>query len=209
MSRAGNVFTLFAWVWMVVGPVVVYSILGLIDIVERPLSVRLAGFTVILVVGFGPFVVVLLMMSFHGRRLASLRPFRWLLATTQPGASLDPDGIELCSPAAGCRRFTWDQIARMEPTIEWRRGSFVEGSPALDLTGPDGRVLFRVPPSIYERLEPAGSKRWWSRPLTLAEYVVVMRPDQFALLDTHPGWPHYWFRPVQASTDRGQATGAI
>src|SRR6266508_3153745 len=145
MSRAGNVFTLFAWVWMVVGPVVVYSILGLIDIVERPLSVRLAGFTVILVVGFGPFVVVLLMTSFHGRRLASLRPFRWLLATTQPGASLDP----------------------------------------------------------------AGSKRWWSRPLTLAEYVVVMRPDQFALLDTHPGWPHYWFRPVQASTDRGQATGAI
>jgi hypothetical protein len=115
MSRAGNVFTLFAWVWMVVGPVVVYSILGLIDLVERPLSVRLAGFTVMLVVGFGPFVVMLLMMSFHGRRLASLRPFRWLLATTQPGASLDPD-VSSCArlgPAAvalpGIRSPAWSQ----------------------------------------------------------------------------------------------------
>jgi hypothetical protein len=196
-SRAGDIFFwITLLVWPLVALVVGFSVLPALDISYRdwPLFARLVVLVVILVVAYGPLAVSLLASSSIGRRVGRLRPLRWLLATTQPAARLDLDGIELCTPEAGCHRFRWDEIAGMAPTIAWRRGSFVEGWPTVDLTAPDGRVLLRVPESVYGRLKP---NNWRSGPRTLAEHVVVTRPDRFMFLDTDLRPPFYWFGPAQ------------
>lgn len=167
--------------------------LGIAD-PEAPLPARLAGFLLILVLAFTPLAIV-----YFPRRAAGLRPLRWLLAATQPGATLDGDGLEVCTPEDGCRRFRWEEVGAMEPDPAWLRGSFVEGYPVVDLTAPDGRVLFRVPGSVYANLEPIGS-RWRSGPRTLAEHVVVRRPDRYAFIDPTNYPPHFWFRLAHAST---------
>jgi hypothetical protein len=155
---------------------------------------------VVLVVVFGPVVI-----AYVPRRFARLRPFRWLLATPQPSASLDADGVDLCTPEDGCRRFAWEEIASLEPDPAWLYGSFVEGWPTVDLKAPDGRVLFRVPANLYGRLSPVGS-RWHSGPRTLAEHIVVTRPDRFTFLEQTHLPPHYWF-PARGA--RGRRSGIL
>jgi hypothetical protein len=190
LSRAGSISWFVAWPWTIVGLGIGYAGLDALHIVDRdaPLLLRVAGFVLILVFAFTPLAVI-----YFPRRPARLRPFRWLLAATQPGATLDREGLELCTPEDGCRRFRWDEIARLEPDPAWLRGSFVEGYPTVDLTSLDGRVLFRVPGTVYGYLDPIGS-RWRSGPRTLAEHVVVMRPDRYSFIDPLDAPPHFWFR---------------
>ncbi len=197
LSRAGTIFWIVAWPWTIVGLGIGYAGLEALHIVDRdaPLLLRVAGFILTLVFAFTPLAVI-----YFPRRPARLPPFRWLLAATQPGATLDGDGLEVCTPEDGCRRFRWEEVGAMEPDPAWLRGSFVEGSPVVDLTAPDGRVLFRVPGSVYASLEPIGS-RWRSGPRTLAEHVVVRRPDRYAFIDPTNNPPHFWFRLAHPPAD--------
>jgi hypothetical protein len=193
LSRAGNLSWYLAWPWMLAGPIAGYGVMQAIGIADRdaPLTVRLVGFLLILVLAFAPVAI-----AYFPRRAARLRALRWLLAATQPGATLDADGLEVCTPKDGCRRFRWEEVGAMEPDPAWLRGSFVEGYPIVDLTAPDGQVLFRVPGSVYANLEPIGS-RWRSGPRTLAEHVVVRRPDRYAFIDPTNYPPHFWFKLAQ------------
>jgi hypothetical protein len=190
LSRAGTLFWILSFAWLVVGPVVMFFVLRAVDLPgpDAPSFVGAGTVIVVLVVVFGPVVI-----AYVPGRFARLRPFRWLLATPQPSASLDADGVDLCTPEDGCRRFAWEEIASLEPDPVWLYGSFVEGWPTVDLKAPDGRVLFRVPASLYGRLSPVGS-RWHSGPRTLAEHIVVTRPDRFTFLEQTHLPPHYWFR---------------
>lgn len=192
LSRAGNLFILLAFVWAIAGQLVIVATLRSLGIPGEDASPLLlvAVFAVYLAVSFGP-----LLMAYVSRRAAHRLPFRWLLASPQPGARLNSGGIELCTPQDGCSRFNWNEIASLEPTHAWLEAKVVEVSPTLDLLSVDGRVLMRVPPSVYEELHPVGG-RWHSGPRTLAERVVAMRPDRFAVAGTKQDPPHYWFKLV-------------
>jgi hypothetical protein len=198
LSRAGNRFWFFGIAWVVLGPVVLAMVSRALDVPngEAPSLFRAITTLLSILVVLGPVVI-----AYFPRRFARLRPLRWLLAAPQPGASLDATGIELCTPEDGCRRYAWEEIASLEPDPAWLRGSFVEGWPIVDLKGSDGRVLYRVPASVYGELHPIGSK-WHSGPRTLAEHIVVRRPDRFAFLEPTHRPPHYWFRLAQDGAPR-------
>jgi hypothetical protein len=190
LSPTGKLFVLFGYAWVVVGPVVLYFVQRVFNLRVQEESPLVEAGALVLVLGFvlGP-----LGIAYFPRRFGRLRSFRWLLATPQPGARLDHDGLELCTPEDGCRRFLWDEIGSLEPDPAWLRGSLVEGWPTVDLKAPDGRALFRVRGSVYGQLDPVGG-RWHSGPRTLAEHVVVIRPDRFGFLEPTQLPPHYWFR---------------
>ncbi|HTC85690.1 MAG TPA: hypothetical protein VK656_03245 [Candidatus Acidoferrum sp.] len=128
--------------------------------------------------------------------MASHPWLRWLFTPGRPSATLDPKGLDICTPEGGCHRFAWDAIARMAPTQSWLAGSFVDGWPTVELTGPDGQTLLRVPASVYGRLRPKG---WRSGPRTLAEHVVVMRPDRFVFVGADR-LPYFYFGLHHASS---------
>jgi hypothetical protein len=79
-------------------------------------------------------------------------------------ATLDPTGIELSGEGLAPQRHRWDDIAALERADrDWR------------LVGLDGATVADVP---HELALPQSS---WSDAPTLAEAIVEMRPDRFAL----------------------------
>jgi PH (Pleckstrin Homology) domain-containing protein len=199
-SGAGNLCGLLVVGWAVF-VLAVTSAVATSAPAEPPLTSEGIGILAI-VAAVGPVVFYLWSGSFAGRAVARLAIFRWMFTDPQPGASLDPQGLELRSPTFGTRRFDWDEVAGMEPSIAWMRGSFVTGWPDLVLTAPDGRVLLKVPARVYQHLKREGSGGRRTEPWTLAEYVVAVRPDRYVLIDTHPGGRHYWFELASVAADR-------
>ena len=202
LSRAGNLLWWMTVAWLLVGPIAASVTLG----PRGPTSpADPPEILILLSVTFGPWIV----MSWFPRWLGRFLLFRWILAPTQPAAALDELGLTLSTPEAGHVRFAWDEIARFGPDDDWFRRSIATNVDSVDLSSPDGRVLMRVPPSLYGRLSPAGS-RWRSGPRTLAEHVVAARPDRFRFLEAER-LPYLWFtlndpgasqpdRPIQDST---------
>ncbi len=79
-------------------------------------------------------------------------------------AALDYSGIELSGGRSAAQRHRWDDIAALERADrDWR------------LVGPDGATVADIP---HELALPKPS--WFDAP-TLAEAIVEMRPDRFAL----------------------------
>jgi hypothetical protein len=70
----------------------------------------------LLVIAVAP-LIVLLASPVLGR----LPGLRWVLATPQPLATLDHQGIELALPGLGTRRFGWPEIDHLELHKTWRR----------------------------------------------------------------------------------------
>jgi hypothetical protein len=161
------------------------------------------------VVAFGPWPFAIFLSTFAGRGIARHRVWRWMFAHPQPGATLDPEGIEFRAPNIGTERFEWDEIAGMEPSIWWLRSSWASGTPDLELKMQDGRVLLRVPATIYAHVKPEGSGWRRTSPRTLAEYIVTARPDRYVLIDTQPNGRHYWFELASAAADRATTAAAV
>jgi len=89
------------------------------------------------------------------------------LGLTQPvltRASLDPSGIELSLDGSESEVHRWDEIIAME-----RAGK------AWRLVGPDGSTVVTIPAGL------ALPRPSWSDGRTLAEAIVEMRPDRYAL----------------------------
>lgn len=201
LSRAGNLveFVVLAWailVLLVTAPIgrgQSPTVRGLIEILS-------------IVVAFGPLPLTIYLSSFAGRGIARHRVWRWMFASPQPGATLDPEGIEFRAPNIGTERFGWNEIAGMEPSIWWMRSSAARAMPDLELKTEDGRVLLRVPSTIYRHVKPEGSGWRRTSPRTLAEYIVAARPDRYVLIDTHPDGHHYWFELASVAAERAATT---
>jgi hypothetical protein len=192
-SRAGNAFVVLAYLALPVGLTVV-RLAFTNDRDVPPLDRALAG-VIGLLVGFGPLAV-----AYFPRRFARFGLLRWLLAPTQAGATLDEDGLELCAPGSGCKRFSWAEIASLKPDDAWLRGSFVTADPVVELSDSTGNSLMRVPRSVYTDLDPVGS-RWRSGPRTLAEHVVARRRDRYVFVDSDHYPPHLWFKLADHEAD--------
>lgn len=103
--------------------------------------------------------------------LARLPGFGWLLEWPQPRATLSQAGIELDLPRQMGLRFTWDEVTALAVSRNWRR-RYGQG----ELRGQDGRSLAWLPAKL---VYPKGG--WWQSN-TLAETIVLVRPDRYALV---------------------------
>jgi hypothetical protein len=163
LSRIGDALWWLAVPWLFVMLAVAYAAqrAGLLDLV--------ATRAVVLAAGVAPLVLV-----FGSPLLGRLPGLRWLLATPQPGAILNEDGIELALPDVGVCWFRWQEIDRLElHETRWRQWG--------ELRGGDGSRLAIVPMNLVYLKET-----WLTAP-TLAEAVVRMRPDLFVLTEARWG----------------------
>jgi hypothetical protein len=123
----------------------------------RPLPRGLA--TLAIAIAFGPSLV-----WYVSRIWPRLGYALGMTQTILSRAALDPTGIELSGEGSAAQRHRWDDIAALERADRnWR------------LIGPDGATVADIP---HELALPRSS---WSDAPTLAEAIVEMRPDRFAL----------------------------
>ncbi|MBA3878039.1 MAG: hypothetical protein C0498_14175 [Anaerolinea sp.] len=161
LSTAGRRLQLLAVPWafgLLLGGEAVLPSLGVAAGPDRPLWVRF----LLVAIAIAP-AAVWIGHAWLGR----IPSFRWLLEWPQPAARIDRDGIELVLAGEGARRFDWDIVASLQPGQRWRH-------PA-ELVGTDGTTLASVPESLV-RPRPG-----WRSARTLAQAVVDLRPDRYAL----------------------------
>jgi hypothetical protein len=97
--------------------------------------------------------------------LGRLPTMGWLLAKPQPEVRLNAGGIRLVLPDRPVQTSAWSDIAGLVPSNDLRRTS--------SLLGIDGQVLATIPPGlVMQRARGPG-------PHSLAEAVVVIRPDRY------------------------------
>jgi hypothetical protein len=105
--------------------------------------------------------------------LGHVPALRWLLASPQPEARLDLDGLTLMLPDREPVRFDWSEITGMRPANDVRRST--------QLLGPAGAVLATLPDVLaYPR-----GRGLWSR--SLAQEVAGLRPDRYNVTGTSVG----------------------
>ncbi len=136
--------------WLLAVPLVAYAIVP-------------AGYPQAVSIGVVVVAVAPLVISFASSMVGRLPGFRWMLATPQPLAILDDDGIELALPDVGTRRFGWAEIDRLELHRTWWRQWG-------ELRAVDGSLLTIVPADLVYLPET-----WRSAP-TFAEAVVRSGP---------------------------------
>jgi hypothetical protein len=170
LTLAGRVFLVLAVLWMGASAVMVNVILGPVP----PGGRRDSG------LGWLLFAVALLPLVIFSalRGLGRYRPFQWLVRLPRPSVTIDDDGLEICQPETGCRRFGWDEIGGLRRTTLTRRQKLTGVDSSFDLSGPDGRVILRLG---YELGTPRPTP-WRTKWPTLAEAIVDRRPDRFGLL---------------------------
>ncbi len=160
-----------------------------------PLPVRLALISV---------AAVPMVMYVASPWLGRLPAMRWLLASPQPEARLDLDGLALTLPEREPIRLEWSAITGMQPANDFRRSTH--------LLGTGGEVLATLP---AELAYPRGHGWGWSA-RSLGQEVVALRSDRYELTGTNwAGWPDRLGlrdtgRPVPTggdSTRRRQAIG--
>ena len=130
---------------------------------ERSLPLRLT----IVAIGALPVAIVLL-----SPLLVRLPGFDWLFLRPQRMALLDSTELTLLLPKGGERRYRWEDIGSLKFKGRWNGGS--------ELHSPDGKLLAEVPDEIVH------PKQGWRTADTLAESVVQVRPDRFALATDRP-----------------------
>lgn len=130
---------------------------------ERSLPLRLT----IVAIGALPVAIVL-----FSPLLVRLPGFDWLFTRPQPTAVLNPTDLTLLLPSGGERRYRWEDIASLKFKGRWNGGS--------ELRSPDGELLADIPDEIVH------PKPGWRSADTLAESVVQVRPDRFALAPDTP-----------------------
>lgn len=104
-------------------------------------------------------------------RLGQVRGLRRLRAQPQPLARVDRHGIELSLPGHGVRRFDWEAVSRLDVINSWLHQ---DGR----LIGTNGSTLAGIPESLVYPRSPTW-RALWTR--TLAQVVVEVRPDRYAL----------------------------
>jgi hypothetical protein len=129
---------------------------------QAPLALRLA----LIVLAAIPAAMYIL-----GPLLGRSWAFRWLLASPQPEARLDLDGLTLMLPDRKPMRFEWSDITGMHPANDVWRSAY--------LLGAGGVVLARLP-NVLAHPRGRGS---------LAQEVVDLRPDRYDVAGTSvTGW---------------------
>ena len=150
------------WLLLVlIGTDAVLDVLGLPP-GERPLLLRLlVAVSAVLPIG----------LYVSSPWLGRLPSMSWLLASPQPEAELDADGIRLRLPDHPDQYIRWSAIAGLRLANNWPRDSV--------LIGVDGQHVATIPWSLAQ---PRG-RVLASRPL--AQQVIELRPDRFALTGTN------------------------
>lgn len=163
LTRSGRLLGLLALPWalgflLAAGPLL--ATLGYSLGPQSPILLRV----MVLAIGLTPAVI------WMGHPWLGRAPgFRWLLESPQPFASLDSQGIALTLPGDGTRRVEWEHVASLVPRRPWRERA--------RLVGVDGSTLVVIPDSLIHPKTAQGSSR------TLAQLIVDVRPDRFALSD--------------------------
>jgi hypothetical protein len=152
---------------------------------------RAAGLPGRFPVGMRWLLVVVALTPFAIGYLSLLRPrlglALGLIKTSLSRAVLDYSGIELSDEGLAPQRHRWDDISALEPAGKYWR-----------LMGSDGSVLATIP---SELVLPRPS---WSDNPTLAEAVVQVRPDRYALRGgrLEPGLTEFALRVPEDSVGR-------
>lgn len=159
-STVGTWFVRLSLPWLLVSLLAIDTIMMWAGLPsgQRPLPIRL----LIVAIGVAPVAIVLLRS-----RLVKVAAFRWLFIHPQPLASVRSTHLELHTPELGSRLFDWDQVGSLRLKGAWDRGA--------ELRSPAGELLATIPDVL---VHPRIGVRTAD---TLAETVVKVRPDRYAL----------------------------
>jgi hypothetical protein len=171
MTRLGRRFGYFAVPWFF-ETAILHDLMTPTPWAALPAWAQILG----VLVPCGPGIIWLLAAS--GLRRG---PFASLVEATQPSATIGPLDLELCLPAAGCRRYDWSAVGSLQPIIETRRQRLLRMSPMSNAVLRDrmDRPIATLPSSLVLGREPG----WRARGLSFVDVVVEMRPDLFGFAD--------------------------